>query len=87
MLSMNSPDNPDATQPSLRVLLVDDSLEDALLVVQELAHSRFQLSWERVDNESAYLRNCRQFPILSSPIATCLNSVRCRPCNCSSALA
>jgi phospholipase C len=47
MLSMNSPDNPDARQPSLRVLIVDDSLEDALLVPQELAHTQFQLSWER----------------------------------------
>ena len=64
MLSMNSPDNPDATQPSLRVLLVDDSLEDALLVVQELAHTQFQLSWERVDSESEYLRQLQTVPDL-----------------------
>ena len=74
-------------RPSLRVLIVDDSPEDALLVVQELAHSRFRVSWERVENEADYLRNCRQFPISSLPTAPCLNSVLCGPCNCSSALA
>jgi len=64
MLSMNSPDNPDARQPSLRVLIVDDSLEDALLVAQELAHTQFQLSWERVENESEYLRQLQAVPDL-----------------------
>jgi CheY-like chemotaxis protein len=64
MLSMNSPDNPDARQSSLRVLIVDDSLEDALLVAQELAHTQFQLSWERVENESEYLRQLQTVPDL-----------------------
>src|SRR5271165_6119356 len=61
-LSMSSADNPDATQPSLRVLIVDDSPENALLVVQELAHSRFQVSWERVENEAAYLQQLQTVP-------------------------
>jgi glycogen phosphorylase len=52
------------TRPSLRVLIVDDSPEDALLVVQELAHSRFRVSWERVENESDYLRQLRTVPDL-----------------------
>src|SRR5271157_2626802 len=51
-------------RPSLRVLIVDDSPEDALLVVQELAHSRFRVSWERVENESDYLRQLQTVPDL-----------------------
>jgi glycogen phosphorylase len=61
---MNSADNPDAAQPLLRVLIVDDSPEDALLVVQELAHSQFQVSWERVENEAAYLQQLQTVPDL-----------------------
>ena len=61
---MSSADNPDAAQPSLRVLIVDDSPEDALLVVQELAHIRFQVSWERVENEAAYLQQLQTVPDL-----------------------
>ena len=52
------------THPSLRVLIVDHSPEDALLVVQELAHSRFRVSWERVENESDYLRQLQTAPDL-----------------------
>jgi len=52
------------TRPSLRVLIVDNSPEDALLVVQELAHSRFRVSWERVENEAAYLQQLQTVPDL-----------------------
>ena len=41
---MNGAHNADAAQPSLRVLSVDNSPEDALLVVQELGQSQFQVS-------------------------------------------
>jgi hypothetical protein len=34
------------------VLIVDDSPEDASLIMQELAHSQFQVSRERVENGS-----------------------------------
>src|SRR5208282_1033069 len=61
---MNSPENPDGRQPSLRVLIVDDSLEDAVLVVQELARSQFQVSWERVENEAAYVQQLQTVPDL-----------------------
>jgi CheY-like chemotaxis protein len=40
---MNFAHNADAAQPSLRVLIVDDSPEGALLVVQELARIQFQV--------------------------------------------
>jgi glycogen phosphorylase len=59
---MNGAHNADAAQPSLRVLIVDDSPEDALLVVQELAHSQFQVSWERVENEADYLQQLQKVP-------------------------
>jgi len=52
------------TRTSLRVLIVDDSAEDALSAVQELAHSRFRVSWERVENESDYLRLLKTGPDL-----------------------
>jgi len=52
------------TRISLRVLIVDDSPEDALLVVQELVHSRFRVSCERVENESDYLRQLQTIPDL-----------------------
>ena len=35
---MNGPHNADAAQPSLGVLIVDDSPEDASLIMQDLAH-------------------------------------------------
>ena len=61
---MNGAEHPDAAQPALRVLIVDDSPEDALLVVEELAHSQFQVSWERVENEAAYLQQLQTVPDL-----------------------
>jgi starch phosphorylase len=61
---MNGAEHLDAAQPALRVLIVDDSPEDALLVVEELAHSQFQVSWERVENEAAYLQQLQTVPDL-----------------------
>lgn len=59
---MNGAHSGDAAWPSLRVLIVDNSPEDALLVVQELAHSQFQVSWERVENEADYLQQLQIAP-------------------------
>lgn len=59
---MNGLHNADAAQPSLRVLIVDDSPEDASRVVQELAHSQFQVSWERVESEADYLQQLQTAP-------------------------
>src|SRR5262245_54910198 len=35
---------------ALRLLIVDDSEDDALLVVQELRHAGYETSWRRVEN-------------------------------------
>jgi glycogen phosphorylase len=59
---MKDAHNTDAAGPSLRVLIVDDSPEDALLVVQELARSQFQVSWERVENEADYVQQLQTVP-------------------------
>jgi starch phosphorylase len=66
------------TRPSLRVLIVDDSPEDALLAVQELARTRFRVSWERVKNEAAYLEQLQTVPdvILADHILRQFSAVR-----------
>ena len=62
---MNNADHPDvAPPPSLRVLIVGDSPESALLMVQKLDQSQSQIAWERVDNEDAYLRQLQTVPDL-----------------------
>ncbi len=61
---MASDHNPDTTQSALRVLIVDDSPEDALLMAQELRSSNFPLSWERVEAENDYLLQLQTPPDL-----------------------
>ena len=39
----------------LRALIVEDSEDDALLLVEHLKRARFQLEWQRVDTEQALL--------------------------------
>ena len=39
----------------LRILIVDDSPDDAELIVRELRRSGFSLDWQRVDTEAAFL--------------------------------
>jgi starch phosphorylase len=58
---MNGVDNSVSNQP-LRVLVVDDSPEDALRMMEELGACQFQVSWERVDNETDYIRQLHDFP-------------------------
>jgi len=53
---MNGVDNSVSNQRPLRVLVVDDSPEDALRMVQELDACQFEVTWERVDTETDYLR-------------------------------
>ena len=59
---MNSADISFSTPPSLRVLVVDDSHEEALLMVQELIRSQFQLTWEQVGTEADYVRQLQAVP-------------------------
>jgi response regulator RpfG family c-di-GMP phosphodiesterase len=84
---MNSSHNADAAQRSLRVPIVDDSPEDASLIMQELAHSQFQVSWERVENEADYLQQMQTVPGLILADALCRTSVPRGRCKCSKAQA
>jgi starch phosphorylase len=59
---MNGVENSVSNQQPLRVLVVDDSPEDALRMVEELGACQFQVSWERVDNETDYIRQLHDFP-------------------------
>ena len=61
---MNSNHNPDTTQSALRVLIVDDSSEDAILVAQILRNINFPLSWERMENENDYILQLQTPPDL-----------------------
>ena len=45
-------------------MIVDDSAEDATLMVQELTRARFQLTWERVETEADFLRQLETVPDL-----------------------
>lgn len=46
----------------IKVLIVDDSEGDALLMARELERNQFQLDWERADSEAEYLRRLEQHP-------------------------
>jgi len=59
---MNGVDNSVSNQRPLRVLVVDDSPENASRMVQEVAACQFQLTWERVDTETDYIRQLHDFP-------------------------
>ena len=52
-----------ARQP-LRVLLVEDSPDDAELMVHELRQSGFDPTWERVETEDAYLAQLEKAPAI-----------------------
>jgi diguanylate cyclase (GGDEF)-like protein len=61
---MSTNNNVVAEPLALRVLIVNDSPEDATLMAQELTNSKFPLSWERVDNENDYLLRLETLPDL-----------------------
>lgn len=46
----------------LRLLIVDDSAQDAELLVQELEKKNFELVWNRVETESDYVQQLEQSP-------------------------
>ena len=50
------------TKTPLRLLIVDDSPDDAELMVAELIRNHFELAWTCVDNESDYMQQIEQYP-------------------------
>jgi len=59
---MTSLESPAFARQTLRVLLVEDSGPDAELIVHELRQSGFDLTWQRVDTEEAYLAHLEEAP-------------------------
>ncbi|HVN88104.1 MAG TPA: PAS domain S-box protein [Candidatus Binatia bacterium] len=47
-LSLTSP-----SKPALRILLIEDSEDDALLIVREIRHGGYEVTWDRVDTAPA----------------------------------
>ena len=45
----------------LRILLIEDSLEDTELTVRELKRGGLEFDWRRVDTELALARACSEF--------------------------
>ncbi len=59
--------NSDSARPAqlpLHALLVEDSPDDAELMVRELHQRGFDLTWDRVDNEAAYLACLEKSPAI-----------------------
>jgi len=48
--------------PPLAILIVDDSVQDSQLIVEELKRRHFEFSWARVDSEGEYLRQLEESP-------------------------
>jgi CheY-like chemotaxis protein len=59
---MTSPDSPCPARQPLHALLVEDSPDDAELMVHELYKAGFKLTWRRVDTEADYLSQLEQSP-------------------------
>lgn len=61
-LVMTRPENSQAAPQRLRALIVEDSANDAELIVAALRRSGFDVAWNRVDNESDYLARLEDSP-------------------------
>ena len=61
---MNSPEHPRSIRQPLRALLVEDSPDDAELMVAELRQAGFDVTWDRADTEDAYLGHLEKSPAI-----------------------
>src|ERR1051326_3049322 len=52
----------DPMSKPLKVLIVEDRLTDAELMIYELQRSGFQPEWQRVETEADYLAECKKTP-------------------------
>jgi starch phosphorylase len=59
---MPQPEKPRPALQPLHALLVEDSPDDAELMAHELRQAGFELTWDRVDNEGAYLAYLEKSP-------------------------
>ena len=53
-----------SVRPALRVLIVEDDPDDALLMVQELTRAQFEVTWDRVETEADYVHQLETLPDL-----------------------
>ena len=58
---MTEAENP---RPALQALLVEDNPDDAELITYELRRAGFELTWDRVDTEAAYLEHLEKSPTI-----------------------
>jgi starch phosphorylase len=61
---MLSQENPQRVRQPLHALLVEDSTDDAELIAHELRDAGFDLTWDRVDTEDAYLAHLEKLPAI-----------------------
>jgi len=61
---MTEPENSRPAVQPLHALLVEDSPDDAELVAHELCRAGFDLTWDRVDTEAAYLALLEKSPAI-----------------------
>jgi len=62
--SPSSQDSTFAARRALRVLVVEDSVRDAEIIVRELRSAEFDVDWTRVDSEAQYLAALETAPDL-----------------------
>jgi len=61
---MTSPESPRLASQPLHALLVEDSPDDAELVLHELRRAGFNPTWTRVDTEADYLAGLEKTPAI-----------------------
>ncbi len=61
---MTSVKNPLSARQPLHMLLVEDSHDDAELIVHELSEAGFDLTWDRVETQDAYLTHLERSPAI-----------------------
>ena len=61
---MTSPENPRSNLERLHAVLVEDSADDAELMVHQLRQSGFELTWSRVETEADFLESLEKSPAI-----------------------
>jgi hypothetical protein len=69
--SMQTSQLPEPMNTTLNALIVEDSPEDALLLVRELQSAGFDPKWTRVETEPDYFAGLAERPDIFFPISLC----------------